>query len=623
MIYTGDNYFIVQMDCLDLMKHMEPETIDLIVTCYDDETEVLTNNGWKLFRYVENDDTIATLDKNGNIEYQTPLERTAVYYSGKMFSLSTPFVNVRVTPNHHLFVRRQRKNNFELIRADKTPLHVEYKTNGVWKGKTASFYIIPEYTNNVKFSTYGGKYQIERKFHKEPLKLPIKLFLEFFGYYLSEGHANKNTVRITNYDDEFIKRLSEIFDDMKINYSIYEKGKRKDFVVNHTQLATFLNKLGKATEKYIPRDILELNSDLLKILFEALMKGDGDKLENRKYWTSSEQLRDDFQELLLKIGFSGAYSISSQKGSKRVYKGKTIRSNETCWCIGVNREKLTPYIQPHLWNDDSDCFIGWKNYQGTVYCVSVPNRVIYVRRAGKPIWCGNSPPYNIGMEYDGYNDLKSKGHYSSWLLKCFAKMQRVLKPDGRLAVVISQSNVRGREPTAEHLCHILHHSLSMEYRNTIVWDKQTTSKRTAWGSWKSPSNPYFIDTTEFIYVFSNTERRHTSPEEADITREEFIHWTRTPWRIKPETRKIITSNNPAPFPLDIPVRLIKFLTYPKDVIFDPFMGSGTTIAAALLLNRYAMGCDISRPDVDFTHERITKTKYIRSDVKELKRILSV
>ena len=232
-----------------------------------------------------------------------------------------------------------------------------------------------------------------------------------------------------------------------------------------------------------------------------------------------------------------------------------------------------------------------------------------------------SPPYNIGTDYEGYDDERPEESYMNWFLDCIDAMQRNLKFGGRIAINISQSNTGMRYPLAEKICSAFV-DWGFIYRDTIVWDKGTTSKITAWGSWLSPSCPYFVDTTEFIYVFSNYDKRHKSNTKPDITRDEFVSWSRTPWRFRGETRKSILDVHPAPFPLDLPVRLIKYLTYPGDVVFDPFMGSGTTVAAALLLERKAYGCDISKRYVDFTFHRISHTPYIKSDLMQLERILT-
>jgi site-specific DNA-methyltransferase (adenine-specific) len=213
-----------------------------------------------------------------------------------------------------------------------------------------------------------------------------------------------------------------------------------------------------------------------------------------------------------------------------------------------------------------------------------------------------SPPYNLRRQYEQHDDSLDYYSYRDLLWQAFNGMYRVLKPSGRLAINVGQMNIDGRVPMAERIC--AHLSERFKYRDTIVWDKGHTSNRTAWGSWKSASDPYFVHKYEFIYVFHKKEKGKGKGE-SDISVNEFKRWSDSIWKIRPETRKDILAVHPAPFPVELPMRLIRYLTFKGDVVFDPFMGTGTTVATAVQLNREGIGIDVDRKYYDFAVKRLT------------------
>lgn len=213
-----------------------------------------------------------------------------------------------------------------------------------------------------------------------------------------------------------------------------------------------------------------------------------------------------------------------------------------------------------------------------------------------------SPPYNLRRQYEQHNDSLDYYSYRDLLWQAFNGMYRVLKPSGRLAINVGQMNIDGRIPMAERVCSEL--SNRFKYRDTIVWNKGHTSNRTAWGSWKSASDPYFVHKYEFIYVFHKKEKGKGKGE-SDISADEFKKWSDSIWKIRPETRKDILKVHPAPFPVELPTRLIRYLTFKNDVVFDPFMGTGTTVAAAVQLNRKGIGIDVDKKYFDFAVHRLT------------------
>jgi site-specific DNA-methyltransferase (adenine-specific) len=126
----------------------------------------------------------------------------------------------------------------------------------------------------------------------------------------------------------------------------------------------------------------------------------------------------------------------------------------------------------------------------------------------------------------------------------------------------------------------------------------------AWGSWQSASNPVLRDTHEYILVFSKGSfaRKKGHSQSNTITRDQFMQWTRSVWTLNPESAKKV--GHPAPFPVELPYRLIQLYTFTGDVVLDPFMGSGSTALAALQAGRRYVGYDTNAEYVRLAEERI-------------------
>jgi site-specific DNA-methyltransferase (adenine-specific) len=146
-------------------------------------------------------------------------------------------------------------------------------------------------------------------------------------------------------------------------------------------------------------------------------------------------------------------------------------------------------------------------------------------------------------------------------------------------------------------------------RGEIIWNKGAgAGVSMAWGSWKSASNPVLRDVHEYILVFSkgSFKRQKTSDDGDTIEREQFMEWTKSVWTMNTESAKKI--GHPAPFPVELPYRLIQLYTFRDDVVLDPFMGSGTTAIASLKSQRYYVGYDVDPTYVTLAEERIAPYK---------------
>jgi site-specific DNA-methyltransferase (adenine-specific) len=199
-----------------------------------------------------------------------------------------------------------------------------------------------------------------------------------------------------------------------------------------------------------------------------------------------------------------------------------------------------------------------------------------------------SPPYNAQKEYDQNLSLEE---YLAMLGRVWRETYRVLVPGGRACINLANL---GRKPYIPLHSLIIEQMLSIGFlmRGEIIWDKAASaSPSTAWGSWRSASNPVLRDVHEYILVFCKTGfRRPKEDREDTITRDDFLAWTKSVWAFPAVQASQI--GHPAPFPIELPHRCIQLYSYRGDVVLDPFAGSGTTCLAAKQDDRHYVGYEI-------------------------------
>lgn len=212
-----------------------------------------------------------------------------------------------------------------------------------------------------------------------------------------------------------------------------------------------------------------------------------------------------------------------------------------------------------------------------------------------------SPPYNVSKEYD--EDL-SLNEYLQLLKNVFTETYRVLVQGGRACINVANLGRKPYIPLSDHISHMMI-DIGFKMRGEIIWTKGAgAGVSMAWGSWQSASNPVLRDTHEYILVFSKgTFERKRENRENTITKEQFMEWTKSVWIMNPESAKKV--KHPAPFPVELPYRLIQLYTFKGDIVLDPFMGSGSTAIAALKSERKYIGYDVDPAYVKIAQERIT------------------
>jgi DNA modification methylase len=230
-----------------------------------------------------------------------------------------------------------------------------------------------------------------------------------------------------------------------------------------------------------------------------------------------------------------------------------------------------------------------------------------------------SPPYFAGKQYE--EELDREGvpgsyiEYLALLRDVFAECKRVLEPGGRIAVNVANLGRKPYRSLAADVMAILQDDLHLLPRGEIVWQKgEGASGSCAWGSFRSAANPVLRDVTERVIVASKgrfgrarspkERRREGLPHESSVGADDFMALTLDVWDIPPESA--VRVRHPAPFPVELPLRLMELYTYRGDLVVDPFAGSGSTLVAALRSGRDAVGFDLDPAYVELSRARVAE-----------------
>lgn len=213
-----------------------------------------------------------------------------------------------------------------------------------------------------------------------------------------------------------------------------------------------------------------------------------------------------------------------------------------------------------------------------------------------------SPPYNVSKEYD--EDLSLK-EYLSLLENSFKETFRVLVNGGRACINVANLGRKPYIPLSDYISKMML-EIGFNMRGEIIWNKAASaSPSTAWGSWQSAANPTLRDIHEYILVFSKGDyKREKLDKQNTISKEQFMEWTKSIWTMNAESARRI--GHPAPFPEELPNRLIQLYSFKGDIVLDPFMGSGTTALSALKSDRKFIGYEISQDYIDLSEKRLSR-----------------
>ena len=226
-----------------------------------------------------------------------------------------------------------------------------------------------------------------------------------------------------------------------------------------------------------------------------------------------------------------------------------------------------------------------------------------------------SPPYNVGIDYDSNDDTLGYQDYldfsRQWIQNCY----KWSKPHARFLLNIPlDKNKGGNRSVGADLTQIAQ-AAGWQYHATIVWNEGNISRRTAWGSWMSASAPYVIAPVELIVIlYKDSWKKQLGSKESDVSRDEFMAWTNGLWTFNGESKKRI--GHPAPFPRELPYRCVKLFSYVGDVVFDPFLGSGTTLIEAHNNGRFGVGVEIDKGYCELAQKRIVDSRGLSTKSEE-------
>lgn len=354
------------------------------IKCYHPSTEILTKDGFKYVSDLVVGEHIASYNPITKEADYYPIHKMHEYdYNGDMIrpqrNKRIPYVDFCVTPNHKMIgkPRKYHGNKYylgstEFIEADQISYGFTVPRTAAWGGKRINHYIIPknDYNDGVGKNNKNGR---------KTTRFSITAWLKFLGWYLSEGSIVSNKtyeVAISQTKPDGRAVLRKDLNDFP--YNVIES--ERDFRIAGKDLVTYLSKLGKSHDKYIPRDILELQPSLLKHLFNALMAGDGTQHKSGRfvYSSSSKQLIDDVCELSIKLG--KAPIVWEVDTTKPNYYPNAKRH----WCISIsNQDEVAVKKKERI------------HYEGKVYCPEVwPHHTVLTRLNGRIMWCGQSTEFN-------------------------------------------------------------------------------------------------------------------------------------------------------------------------------------------------------------------------------------
>jgi len=346
--------------------------------CHSEDTMVFTEEGFKSFEEVKVGDKVLGIDKNHNIVQTEVIGKYEFPYSGKLIHFHSRRYDFLVTPMHRMIFKAQGENEYKYINAYKLLHQVGYfLTSFNYEGNLIEYFDIHPY---IKINREP---EHPKKAHPKPnLKpLPANLFMEFMGWYISEGcifHTKRGdyiSIRQTRHSNE----LESLLKNLELDFKVYEGSK---YVIFHRDLAEYCKRCGQgAKNKTIPKELLRLSREQLYHLFKGLMLGDGSS-RGYSYFTSSKQLAHDFLLLLLKLGFNGSI-VEREIKEGGLVKGKRIRATDKGYCINISYEPRG-YFSP--WEDE----VEEVDYQGKVWCFETTTGNFFAYRNGKVGISGNS-----------------------------------------------------------------------------------------------------------------------------------------------------------------------------------------------------------------------------------------
>ena len=356
---------------------MEQQTVTIskanVQACYSKDTKVLTNKGWKKYKDVKDSKIAQYNPSNKTIKF---LPHKGLYeydYKGEMYHFKNRRNDILVTPNHTMLVKPEKQKGYKKINAEDITSHrLAVINSGEYIGKETKFFTLPaiKHKQNRKHPKYTHQ-------HKDK-KIPMNLWLEFLGYYVTEGGIETiptiGIVQNKGAEEKKIKKcLKKLTKILGCSLSEIDCGKYMRYKITQTQLYQYLKQFGhKCYDKTLLMDFSNLSKNQLKILYKAMMLGDGSS-DGKYFSCTSQKLTDEIQTIAHLIGKSASQHIHYEEGSRgnRKTAYRTVLSNKI----------------EHTMKRSS---IKKIDYKGKVFCFSTDTGFFVTRRNGKIAIQGNT-----------------------------------------------------------------------------------------------------------------------------------------------------------------------------------------------------------------------------------------
>lgn len=351
-------------------------------------SQVLTDKGWKEIQHLDIEkDKVATMREGGFLDYVHPSGLSTYEYDGDMYKLQSLQINICVTKNHKLYVKKRNKQQYELLRTPEV------------FGK--EFRIKRDTINSLPYQEFFTA----RTEDGTPERYPMDYWLKLLGMFIADGfYCNTNNCvvicaskhRKKDFHREFLNGLNVAY---RINAT-------KTYITrgNHPALSYELEQLSLgARDKHLPEYVWNLSQDQSRILIDSLLQGDGTpniggNSGSARYFTISERLANDVSRLTLHAGWGGSVKVMHAAGRSATFIrdgiSRDITANHDLLSISIIKTQNEPGVS-HCSRSRNGFIEQYEHYEGTVYCLEIPDTHLHVYYSRENIlspscWTGNS-----------------------------------------------------------------------------------------------------------------------------------------------------------------------------------------------------------------------------------------